>query len=341
MTAIRGTTTIVTAWSLPQPSDVTGVPFLDALLVYWIGLAIALPTVGGGDALARDANELPPPRVAGLWRSAQLTILFGLAITATSTFLFLLLVPPGDQVLWVGAPLAGLSQHLVGPAWVRDLMALAVACAAGLVLVPAAYAAVTDAERMLYRSSAEGTLSAGLRSLHTRFGTPSRVMDVAVAAVIGAISQARRATWLAHAYGIAIAAFLITAIAALVHCARLTVPRRSDTCQSTSQRRSSWWSETGLVVGSVVAMVAIGDAVQSLRSCLSRSCVVVHCVSRALRQLVTRMRATRSTCCPRPICRSITLRLARATCSSRSATRTPWRTWLQPSGPLAIEMSLS
>lgn len=217
VTALQGTTTLAIAWSLPWPSDVSGVTVVDTVLSYWIGMAIALPALGGGDALARDANELSPPRVIGLWRSARLTIVFGLVITTLGTFLFSLLLSPDDQALWLSAPLAGLAQHLAGPAWARDAMSLAVACAAGLVLVPAAYAALSDAERMLYRSSAEGTLSAGLRSLHTRFGTPSRVMDVAVMAVIAVILvSGGRLPWLAHAYGIAIAAFLILAIATLV-----------------------------------------------------------------------------------------------------------------------------
>ena len=80
-------------------------------------------------------------------------------------------------------------------------MALALACAAGLVLLPAAHAALTDAERMLHRSSADGTLPGGLATLHTRFGTPARAIDVTAAAMILVIlASGGRVTWLARAY---------------------------------------------------------------------------------------------------------------------------------------------
>ena len=63
-------------------------------------------------------------------------------------------------------------------------MAVALAGAAVLILVPAAHAAIGDAEQMLHRASTDGTLPSGLASLHTRFGTPARAVDVTVVAMI-------------------------------------------------------------------------------------------------------------------------------------------------------------
>jgi hypothetical protein len=70
-------------------------------------------------------------------------------VTTLGTFLTILLVPAAEQALWIDVPLVGLAQYLAGPAWARDVMALALAFAAVLVLLPAASAALTDAERML------------------------------------------------------------------------------------------------------------------------------------------------------------------------------------------------
>ncbi len=63
---------------------------------------------------------------------------------------------PPISALWTNAPLAGLAQHLAGPAWARDLVAVALVGAAALLLVPAAHLALGDAEQLLQRLSVEG-----------------------------------------------------------------------------------------------------------------------------------------------------------------------------------------
>ena len=121
-------------------------------LAYVLGLALTLTVVGGGDALARAAYELPPPRVYALRRTARLTLLFAVSITAVATFLVVLLIPASEQAIWVNAPWAGLAQQFTGPSWLRDVAALALAGAAVCVLLPAARATVGDAEQLLNRS---------------------------------------------------------------------------------------------------------------------------------------------------------------------------------------------
>ncbi len=121
----------------------------------------------------------------------------------------------------MNAPLAGLAQHLAGPGWLRDVMAVAMASAAVLVLLPAVYGATADAERMLHRSSADGTLPAGLASLHTRFGTPARAVDITAAAmVLVMVASGGRVAWLGRAYAVAIAVMLVLTTASLVRLRR-------------------------------------------------------------------------------------------------------------------------
>ena len=95
-----------------------------------MGLALVLPAIGGGDALARAAHDLPPPRIQALRRTSLLILLFTLLGTTASVYLFVRLVPAGEQSLWLQAPLAGLAQHVGGPPWVADLLALALLAAA-------------------------------------------------------------------------------------------------------------------------------------------------------------------------------------------------------------------
>jgi magnesium transporter len=206
----------------PTPiAPITGWAAIDAALVLVVGFGLTLPVIGGGEALSRAAHELPPPRVQALRRIGLLTAFFALGATAFGAFLVVLLVPAGEQTLWQNAPLAGLAQHLAGPASVRGVMAVALAAAAALMLIPAAHAALGDAEQMLHRYSADGTLPPGLGSLHTRFGTPARAVDLTViATILVVVAGGGRIAWLAQAYSIALAVMLVLTIVALARLRR-------------------------------------------------------------------------------------------------------------------------
>ena len=253
------------ALSSGVPTPVTGWPFIEGALIYLLGLAVALPIIGGGDVLARATHDLPPPRVQALRRTGFLTVLFALVISTLGTFLFTQLVPVAELGLWINAPLAGLAQHLAGPGWLRDLLSLALASAAVPILLPAAYGAMSDAERMLQRSSVDGALPTGLASLHTRFGTPTRAVDVTAAAMILVIvASGGRVAWLARAYAVGMAAMLVLTIAALVRLRRIrqgTQPFRTRGNLHVRGRELPLGLLTpGVIVGgTVLAMVAIGD----------------------------------------------------------------------------------
>ncbi len=159
----------------------------------------------------------------------------------------------------------GVAQHLAGPGWLRDLLALALAAAALLVLIPALYGALADAERMLHRASRDGALPPGLASLHTRFGTPARGADVAAAAtVLLIVASGGRLAWLAQAYAIAIATMLALTIAAL---ARLRGIRRDTQPIRTPMNLRFRGREIALgllipgaiAVGTILTMLALGD----------------------------------------------------------------------------------
>ena len=80
---------------------------------------------------------------------------------------------------------------------------------------------MADAEQLIQRVSTEGTLLRGLVLLHTRFGTPTRVIDLAVVAMIVVIvASGGRVPWVARAYGCAIALIVVLTVAALVRIRR-------------------------------------------------------------------------------------------------------------------------
>ena len=91
VTLARGGIVVASLAALPPVAAITSWRPLDAALAILLGFALVLPVVGGGEALARAAHELPPPRVKALRRIGLLTVLFAGVATALGTFLVLLL----------------------------------------------------------------------------------------------------------------------------------------------------------------------------------------------------------------------------------------------------------
>ncbi len=262
---VRDGAAVSTLVAIPPIAPITGWFPLDGCLSFLAAFALALPIVGGGEVLSRAAHELPPPRVQGLRRTGQLTVLFAGLAAALGAFLVALLIPASEHALWSNAPLAGLAQHLAAPSAVRVLMAVALAAAAVLMLGPAARVAMGDAEQMLNRSSTDGTLPSGLASLHTRFGTPARAIDVAVAAMtVVVLASSGRVAWLSRAYGIAIAVMLLLTVASLVRLRRLrsgpmTFKARGNLQISARELPMGLFLAGIIVAASAGAMVLTGD----------------------------------------------------------------------------------
>jgi magnesium transporter len=250
---------------LPPVPPITSWRPLDSALAILLGFALVLPVVGGGESLARAAHELPPPRVKALRRIGLLTVLFVGIATALGTFLALLLVPASEHPLWANAPLAGLAHHLAAPAAVRVLMAVALAGAAVLMLVPAAHVAIGDAEQMLHRASTDGTLPSGLAALHTRFGTPARAVDVTVVAMaLVVLASGGRVAWLSRAYAIAVAVILVLTILSLARIRRMrrgSMPfkARGNIRLGDSELAVGLVASAAVVAASALAMVLAGD----------------------------------------------------------------------------------
>jgi magnesium transporter len=208
------------------PTTLAEGDLVTAGVVVLIGFAHTLPMLGGGESLARAARDVAPPRVPMLRRTALLTVLFSLFVTTVGTLLFASLVPAADQILWTDSPLAGLAQHMTSAAWARELTSAAAVLAAACMLIPVANDALTDAERILHRASVDEALPSTLLSLHTRFGTPARAVDITAAAMIlVVVASGGRVPWLAHAYGISVATTAALTIAMLV---RLRHSRSSE-----------------------------------------------------------------------------------------------------------------
>jgi magnesium transporter len=242
----------------------TGSPAIDVVLACAIGVALTLPVLGGGEALARAAYELPPPRVPALRRTGLVSFAFALIVTALGTFLVTLLVPGMSEQPWVDAPLAALAQHLSGPGWARDLAGLGLALAAVLFLLPAARAGLGDAEQLLQRASTEGTPLRTLATIHARLGTPTRAVDMAAAStMLVIIASGGHVAWLARAYAMAMAVMLVLTVAAIVRLRPLLGPtpyRTPGTLRVRGRELPMGLLVPGAITGaSALTMLAIGD----------------------------------------------------------------------------------
>jgi magnesium transporter len=211
----HGASTVTPAFSRPENPSSAG--FFSMGLLVLIGFAHTLPMFGGGESLGRAAYDVAPPRLPTLRRTALLTVLFSLLVTTVGTLLFSILVPGTEQTLWIDSPLAGLAQHITSAGWSREVLSVGIVLAAACMLIPVVHDALTDAERILHRASVDEALSSTLLSLHTRFGTPARAVDITAAALIlVVVASGGHVPWLAHAYGISIATSATLTIAALI-----------------------------------------------------------------------------------------------------------------------------
>ena len=173
----------------------------DAAMTALVGPGDAVPLLGGGDALARSAHEFQPPRIQALRR------------TGTSSRSLRLPSPRRWRFCIRAARSAERTAALVRyaprrprpaprrPPWARGIAGILLAVTAVLLLLPAAHAALADAEQLLRRLASTHGLAERLALQHPRFGTYAYAPDLAAAAtVLIILASGGRVPWLAHAY---------------------------------------------------------------------------------------------------------------------------------------------
>jgi magnesium transporter len=180
-----------------------------------LGLGLALPLLGGGDALIRSAHELPPPRIQALRRTRLLMILVAAVLVVAPAWIARFHFD-SHQTLWVDTPLLGVSSILWGPFWASAVARFAISAAALLMLAPAVQAALGDATQQLRIASNERMVPGWLGHQHPQFGTFFGAVNVAAgAAVLILIPSSARVPWLARAYAVSLTITLLLRIAAL------------------------------------------------------------------------------------------------------------------------------
>ena len=235
------------------------------LLVAWLAaLGRAAPAIGVADSLPRVAQELAPPRIAGLRRTVIITGALAILLSGGLSLLMAGLIPGASDPRWASAPLAGLAQA-VGPVWIRTSLTLAVVMAAGLMLGQTTRAGLWGAEAALVRLAERNILAEGFRHQDPKFGTFSVAIDGAVmSSALAVVVSGANVTWLGAAYATAVLWSLALQAAAL--------------SKLTDRKGHAWVRAIGLLLGAAsLAMLvhADGGAVGATATLLSASCLLL------------------------------------------------------------------
>ena len=235
--AIIGAITIAAVWTLTrQASPALPVPWRPEVIDWWnvlAGFALAFMAVGGGDALSRDAHEFGSPRVVAMRRVAIVTIALGLLVLVVPGVLFTM-IASGAGPASVNAPLAALVDALAAPAWLIALFNTLLVAAIALWLVPAAWLALVDVERLVRRLAAEHALPDFVAAPDPRTGSSTRAVSLGVAAIAFLIIfSGGQVSWLGDAYVVAIALTLALKIASLIRLRKTRTGIRPFTAPGT------------------------------------------------------------------------------------------------------------
>jgi magnesium transporter len=247
--------------------------------VAWLAaLGSCFFVLGSVEALTHIAPELPPPTIRHLGRTARLVGLFSLWVVAGTAFLFVATVPAAALGAWFEAPIAGLTQALASPVWLRLWLFLAVTSAAVLFLAVAVHRSASGAQQVVARLTEDGVLHPALRAAHPRLGTPSRLVDLVAATQLGiVVVSAGQTTWLARVYGMGLACAAVLKVAALVRQRRIRPEARAFSVplaiQSGGRRRPiGLWLLAASVAMPALALAATGDLASLVGAALVAGC---------------------------------------------------------------------
>jgi magnesium transporter len=258
--------TTVAAWSvwtavhhasptLPVPWQHQPIGWLTALA----GLGVALTVIGGGDGVSRDAHEFGAPRVVAVRRVAIVSTALGLIVIVVPGVVFSMIVT-GAGAASMNAPLSTLVHLLAAPRWGIALLHTLLVGAIVVWLVPAAWLALGDVERLVRRLATENALPELFAAPDPRLGTSTRAVSVGLVAIIFLmIVSGGQVAWLTDAYAVGIGITVLLKIAALVRLRRLRPAMRPFTAPGTLR-----WSTREIPVGLLLAGLVIAGAIGAL-----------------------------------------------------------------------------
>ena len=188
-----------------------------------IGLLLAfghsILAMSGEETLAQVYREVESPKLKNFEKAAFIVFVYSLLLTASISFLAVLLVP--DEVRmkdYSGNLIGGLAMYVIGPPVARLALNAFVVGVGFLILAGAVNTAIIGSNGVLNRVAEDGVLPDWFLKPHRRFGTTNRILILIVAMQLITILLSRGNMYVlgeAYAFGV-VWSFVFKALAMVV-----------------------------------------------------------------------------------------------------------------------------
>lgn len=197
-----------------------------------IGLLIAFAhsilAMSGEETLAQVYREVESPKLPNFKKAAFIVFLYSLGLTATVSFLAVLLIPNEVRMKFYSDNLlGGLAMSVIGPPAARLVLNAAVVVAGFLILSGAVNTAIIGANGVLNRVAEDGVMPDWFLNPHRRYGTTHRLLYLILVLQLAVILLSRGDMYVlgeAYAFGI-VWSFAFKALAMVVLRFRDRSPR--------------------------------------------------------------------------------------------------------------------
>jgi amino acid transporter/nucleotide-binding universal stress UspA family protein len=175
-----------------------------------IGLFIAfghsILAMSGEETLAQVYREVESPKLPNFKKAAFIVFVYSLALTASISFLAVLLIPNEVRMKdYSDNLIGGLSMYVIGPPLARLFLNGFVVCVGFLILAGAVNTALIGSNGVLNRVSEDGVLPDWFLRPHPRYGTTYRILYMIVGLQLFTIIASRGNMYIlgeAYAFGV-------------------------------------------------------------------------------------------------------------------------------------------
>ena len=188
-----------------------------------IGLLIAfghsILAMSGEETLAQVYREVESPKLKNFKKAAFIVFIYSLALTASISFLAVLLIPDEIRMKdYSGNLIGGLAMYVIGPPLARLLLNGFVVVVGFLILAGAVNTAIIGSNGVLNRVAEDGVMPDWFLKPHRRYGTTYRVLFLIVGLQLATIILSRGNMYTlgeAYAFGV-VWSFVFKALAMVV-----------------------------------------------------------------------------------------------------------------------------
>src|SRR5207247_21660 len=154
---------------------------LIGLFGVFIAFGHSILAMSGEETLAQVYREVESPKLPNFKKAAFIVFVYSLLLTATISFLAVLLIPADQRMPKYNDNLiGGLAMSVIGPDWAKLLLNSFVVVVGFLILSGAVNTAIIGSNGVLNRVAEDGVLPQWFLKPHPRYGTTYRILFLIV-----------------------------------------------------------------------------------------------------------------------------------------------------------------